>query len=419
MTTTRATQSTTTALPVHLAFELGWSEWKLAFTIGHGQPPRLRTIRARDLDGLSREIRRAKERFGLPADAPVRTCYEAGRDGFWLHRWLTAQGIANVVVDSASIEVNRRSRRAKSDRLDAGKLAAMLLRYHAGETRVWSVCRIPGVADEDRRHLHRELLELKDERTRLINRLKGLLANQGIALVQVDATFAEKLDTLRLWDGSELGADLKGQLRRAHARWQFVDRQIKDVENERRKRIRRADAVHVDQVRQLLELAGIGLNGAWLLVHELFGWRQIDNRKQLGSLVGLTPTPYQSGSSAREQGISKAGNRRLRRLLVELAWGWLRWQPDSALRLWYQRRFGSGRRARKVGIVALARKLLIALCGTCSTAKCRRGPSWCRGGRRSMARKRRRRTASVMTQGRGITRDDGCRRVGDWSGRPE
>jgi transposase len=192
MTTTRDQQSTTTAVRLHLAFDLGWGEWQLALTVGHGQPPRLRTIRARDLEALQREIARARERFGLPADAPVVSCYEAGRDGFWLHRWLVAQGIDNRVVDSSSIEVNRRSRRAKSDRLDAGKLVSMLLRYHAGETTVWSVCRIPDAAAEDRRRLHRELIELKDERTRHINRIKGLLANQGVALASVDAGFPRR-----------------------------------------------------------------------------------------------------------------------------------------------------------------------------------------------------------------------------------
>lgn len=361
MTATRDPQSTAPAARLHLAFDLGWGEWKLAFTVGHGQPPRLRTIRARDLDALDRELARAKERFGLPADAAVVSCYEAGRDGFWLHRWLVARGIDNRVVDSSSIEVNRRSRRAKSDRLDAGKLVAMLLRYHGGESKVWSVCRIPEVADEDRRRLHRELIELKDERTRHINRLKGLLANHGIGLAAVDAAFPETLAGLRLWDGSELGADLKAQLLREHARWQFVDRQVRDLEGERNKRIRRDDTPQVDQVRRLLELKGVGLNGAWLLVYELFGWRRIGNRKELGAMVGLTPTAYQSGSSSHEQGISRAGNRRVRRLLVELAWCWLRWQPASELTLWYQRRFGVGQRARKVGIVAVARKLLIAL----------------------------------------------------------
>lgn len=361
MTTTRENQSSNTAIRLYLAFDLGWSEWKLAFTIGHGQSPRLRTIRARDLESLLREIARAKERFALPADAAVVSCYEAGRDGFWLHRWLVAQGIDNRVVDSSSIEVNRRSRRAKSDRLDAGKLVTMLMRYHGGETKVWSVCRIPDAADEDRRRLHRELIELKDERTRHINRLKGLLANQGLAIASIDESFTDKLNEFRMWDGSELGADLKGQLLREFSRWQFVDRQVRDLEGERSKRIRRDETPLVSQVRRLLELKGVGLNGAWLLVHELFGWRRIGNRKQLGSMVGLTPTAYQSGSSSHEQGISRAGNRRVRRVLVELAWCWLRWQPNSELSHWYVRRFGVGQRARKVGIVALARKLLIAL----------------------------------------------------------
>ncbi len=361
MTATREVQSTHPTIRLHLAFELGWSEWKLAFTIGHGQQPRLRTIRARDLEALQREIVRAKERFGLPAEAAVASCYEAGRDGFWLHRYLLKQGVDNIIVDSASIEVNRRARRAKSDRLDAGKLATMLLRYHNGESKVWAVCRIPSADEEDRRCLHRELQEIQEERTRHVNRLKGLLANQGIALGKVDAEFPQKMEAMQSWDGAPLGAELQGRLLREHARWQFVDRQIKDLENARRKRIRRDETPQVDKVRRLLELTGIGLSGAWLLVFELFGWRRIANRKQLGSLSGLTPTPYQSGSSSREQGISKAGNRRLRRMLVELAWCWLRWQPGSELSQWYQRRFGSGKRSRKVGVVALARKLLVAL----------------------------------------------------------
>lgn len=325
MTTTRDPQSTNHDVRLHLAFDLGWGEWKLAFTVGHGQPPRLRTIRARDLEALQRELARAKACFGLPTAAPVVSCYEAGRDGFWLHRWLVARGIDNRVVDSSSIEVNRRSRRAKSDRIDAGKLVAMLLRFHAGETKVWSVCRIPDVVDEDRRRLHRELIELKDERTRHINRLKGLLANQGVAIPSIDAAFPETLAEVRRWDGSELAADLEGQLLREYARWQFVDRQIKDLEGKRSKRIRRDDTPQVRQVRRLLELLGVGLNGAWLLVYELFGWRRVRNRKELGAMVGLTPTAYQSGSTSHEQGISHAGNRRVRWVLVELAWCWLRW----------------------------------------------------------------------------------------------
>lgn len=362
MTAIRNEQSTTVEVRLHVAFELGWHEWKLAFTIGHGQAPRLRTIRARDVAALQREIAKAKARFRLPADATVVSCYEAGRDGFWLHRCLEAAGVRNVVVDSSSIEVNRRRRRAKSDRLDASKLVTMLLRYHAGEIKVWSVVRVPSVADEDGRRLHRELRQLKDERTGHINRIKGLLASQGVQLRTLNAGFAERLPTMRLWDDKELGADLRAELLREFERWQLLDRQIKAVEQERRQRVRLDATPHVAQVRQLLKLSGVGFNGAWMLVMELFGWRRIKNRKQLGALVGLTPTPYQSGSSAKEQGISKAGNRHLRQMMVELAWCWVRWQPESALSQWFCARFGvaGGGGARKVGIVALARKLLIA-----------------------------------------------------------
>jgi transposase len=362
MTATREAQVTTNTARLHLAFELGWSQWKLAFTIGHGQPARLRTVAARDLPGLLREIAKAKRRFGLPEDAGVVSCYEAGRDGFWLHRWLTSQGIANVIVDSASIEVNRRKRRAKSDHLDAAKLVSMLLRYHAGEMKVWSVVRVPEAVDEDRRHLHRELIAVQDERTEHVNRIKGFLAGQGIALATVTATFPEELKKLRCWDGSELGADLRQRLLREFARWQLADAQVKELENQRKQRIRRDDTPQVEKVRGLLDLAGIGLSGSWLLVYELFAWRQFANRRQVGAIVGLTPTPYQSGADHREQGISKAGSKVLRRMMVELAWGWLRWQPNSELSRWYERRFAQhGKRARKVGIVAVARKLLIAL----------------------------------------------------------
>jgi transposase len=359
-----ATHSECTTKPagLYLAFELSWSEWKLAFTIGHGQSPRLRSLRPRDLDKLHLEIAKAKKRFGLPDDAPLCSCYEAGRDGFWLHRYLTAHGVHNCVVDSASIEVNRRKRRAKSDRLDAVKLVSMLLRFHGGESKVWSVVRVPSVTDEDARQLHRELEELKDERTGHVNRLKGLLASQGLSLVQVDQDFPAWLQAARLWDGSALGADLYQRLLREYQRWQLAGRQIKELEKERLQRIRCAQTPHVEQVRQLLQLWGVGVNGAWLLVYELFAWRHFANRKQVGSIIGMTPTPYQSGDSSGEQGISKAGNRRLRRLLVELAWCWLRWQPDSTLSQWYQRRFAKGgRRARKIGVVAVARKLLIVL----------------------------------------------------------
>src|SRR5436190_11413589 len=328
MTATR-TQHSTNPTPVaaspartptlYLAFELGWSEWKLAFATGPADNPRLRSIGGRKTDVLLQEITKAKQRFGLPDDAPVVSCYEAGRDGFWLHRFLANQGIANHVVDSSSIEVKRRGRRCKTDRLDVGKLLSMLIRWHHGEKNVWSVVQVPGVADEDRRQLHRDLLELKAERTQHTNRIKGLLAGCGLAVATINDDFPTLLAELRTWDDQAVSADLQQRLLREHARWQFVDRQMKDVENERARKIRKSEEEPIQKVRKLLNLRGIGVNSAWLYVMEFFSWRQIRNRKQLGSLAGLTPTPYQSGDSDHEQGISKAGNRRLRTMAVEIA----------------------------------------------------------------------------------------------------
>jgi transposase len=362
MTAIRENPTVATTGILYLAFELGERDWKLAFTIGLGQSPRLRSMPARDLPRLQAEIAKAKQRFHLAADAPVRSCYEAGRDGFWLDRYLSASGIHNSVVDSSSIEVNRRQRRAKTDRLDAAKLLNLLLRYYGGENKVWSVVRVPSAVAEDARQLHRELQDLKNERTKHVNRIKGLLTSQGLTAPEVNQGLEQWLNTARLWDGSAVPRELQERLLRELQRWALLGQQIRILEDERRQRIRCDETPHVDKVRRLLDLWGMGLNGAWLLVYELFAWRQFANRKQLGGCVGLTPTPYQSGESHREQGISKAGNRRLRRLLVELAWCWLRWQPDSELSRWYQRRFGGGTgRHRKLGIVALARKLLIAL----------------------------------------------------------
>ena len=362
MSATHTTHSNVTTAPVlYVAFELSWNSWKLAFTVGLGQKPRLRTIPARDTAAVMREIARAKDRFGLPKGAPVVSCYEAGRDGFWLHRFLVHHGIDNRVVDSASIEVNRRQRRAKSDALDAAKLVQMLIRWHNGESKVWNIVNIPTIEDEDRRQRHRELIELKSQRTEHINRIKGLLAGLGLSVV-VDAKLPQRLDGLRQWDGTPVPPSLRERILREFARWQRVNEQIRALSNHQRRAVRDDAEPDVELVRQLLNLKGIGPVGAWILVREIFSWRQIKNRRELAALVGLTPTPYGSGSSQREQGISKAGNRRVRWILIELAWGWLYHQPNSALSQWYERRFGCGNaRARKVGIVALARKLLIAL----------------------------------------------------------
>lgn len=362
MAATQEHSTTAQVSVLYLAFELGASNWKLAMSPAFGQSPRWKTIDAGDLAKLRSEILSAKKRFGLDKDTPVRSCYEAGRDGFWVHRYLASIGIENLIVDSASIEVSRRKRRLKNDRLDGEKLLALLIRYHAGERRAWRVVRVPSVAEEDARHLHRELDQLKHERTTRINRLRGLLASQGIAIESV-SRLAEAIPDLRTWDGKPLPAELQRRLMREWERLRSVNREIHDLTRERAQRIRQADpADAVEPVRQLLSLRGIGVNSSWLLVKEVFGWRQIENRRQLGSLAGLTPTPYQSGDSNREQGISKAGNRRLRAMMMEIAWGWLRYQPDSDLTQWFRLRFAAGTsRQRRIGIVALARKLLVAL----------------------------------------------------------
>jgi len=361
MTATQNQSSKNGERRLYVSFELGWSQWKLAFCSAAADPARVRAIGARNMEALRQELVKAKERFGLPTDAPVYSCYEAGRDGFWLHRWLSAEGIDNVVVDSASIETPRRGRRAKNDRLDAVKLVSMLVRYQGGEKKVWKVVHVPSGEDEDRRQLHRDLLELKAERTQHSNRIKGLLAAVGLA-VEVGPKFLQQLPELRTWDQQAVPAGLQERLQREFARWEFVDKQIKALEKERVGKIRTEETAPVKRVRQLLELRGIGTNSAWLYVMEFFGWRELRNRREVAALAGLTPTPYQSGDSDHEQGISKAGNRRLRSMAIEIAWCWLQYQPGSALSHWYQQRYGPGKsRLRRIGIVALARKLLVAL----------------------------------------------------------
>jgi len=346
---------------LYVALELGQDKWHLACATQAAEKPRFRAQPARDLGRLAEEIARAKERFRLPADAPVRTCYEAGRDGFWVHRALAARGIENVVVDSSSIEVDRRRKRVKSDPVDAAKLLSLLCRYHAGEEKVWRVVRVPAVADEDRRQLHRGLKDLQRQQTECSNRIQGLLASYGLT-AEVNARFRATLADLRDWAGDPVPAGLRQRLLQEFAVWEAVHAQVREAANEQERRLRDGSEPHLDQVRRLMGLKAVGVRTAWVLVTELFAWRGIRSGKELGALVGLTPVPYQSGQADREQGISKAGNKHVRGLIVEAAWLWLRWQPNSALSRWYARRFGAGgRRARKVGIVALARKLLVAL----------------------------------------------------------
>lgn len=361
MSTTATTRMDDLTATLYLAFELGNGSWKLGFTTGLGQKPRERNVSARDVEAVLLEIIRAKHRFGLSDGSRVVSCYEAGRDGFWLHRFLVEQGIENRVVDSSSIEVKRRQRRVKTDRMDVVKLLGLLLRYEAGERRAWSVVRVPALAEEDARQLHRELLTTKRDRTRVTNRIRGLLASHGL-VIDLTADVPAQLEQMQLWDGSPLPPGLRVRLVREWEKAQFLTGQIQVLEAARRKLIRHSDDPAMEKVRQLLTLRGVGANSAWLYTMEFFGWRGFHNGKEIGALAGLTPTPHQSGELRHELGIGKDGNRRIRFMAIEGAWSWLRFQPQSALSKWYEERFGhGGPRMRKVGIVALARKLLIAL----------------------------------------------------------
>jgi transposase len=360
MTAAKRQHSKKSVKTLYVAFELGSQEWKMAFGSEAADNPRFRCIKGDDTNAVLREMAKSKIKFGLPADAPVVCCFEAGRNGHWLHRFLLANGIACHEVDSSSIEVNRQQRRAKTDKLDARKLLSMLIRFENGEKRVWRTVRVPSEADEARRHLHRDLEDWLGQRTKHSNRIKGLLANVGTA-ADVNKDFPEQLEKLCDWENKPMSAELKARLLRQFEGWQFADRKVKDLENERARTIRTGTEPCLDKVRQLLTLKGIGAGSAWLFVMEVFAWREIRNGREMGGIAGLAPTPYASGTTSREQGISKAGNRRLRAMAVEIAWMWVHHQPDSELTKWFLKRFGTGARFRKIGIVAVARKLLVAL----------------------------------------------------------
>jgi transposase len=340
---------------LYVSFELGDKSWKLTLGDGRRGPGRY-NVGAGDTSAVLECVSKARARCGLSAQAKVHSCYEAGRDGWWLHRWLSEQGIDNIVVDAASIEVNRRARRAKTDRLDGDKLLAMLLRHHGGE-RVWSVLHEPTPQDEDARRTHRELARLTHERRSHTNRISSLLVLHNLRPRIVIGG--------RDWAGwwashcEQVPPELRAELQRESTRLALVKRQIQALEAARRQALEDGKQ---PLVAQLAQLRAIGPNGAWVLVKELFGWRRFANRRELAGCLGLAPTPYDSGDSQIEQGISKAGNKRARALLVELAWGWLRLQPHSALTQWFNRRFAAGgKRMRRIGIVALARRLAIAL----------------------------------------------------------
>jgi transposase len=336
---------------------LSKQSWKLALTSGFGVDPILRTVVAGDMAAVQTAVSTARQRFGLGDNAAVVSCYEAGRDGFWIHRALLQLAFRNRVVDSSSIEVNRRARRAKTDRLDALKLVRMLARVCAGERGVWREVRVPPVAVEAARHVSRERTALVQEQTRLVNQLRGWLTTYGTTLPtrRADGWWTRVVD----WAGQPVPDPVQERLARADARLRLIQEQLATLETQQQAAV--TTAAPAMALTRLVRLKGVATTSASVLLDEGLVWRAFRNRREIGGLLGFAPVPYDSGDTQRSQGISRAGNERLQSISIQLAWNWVRWQPGSALTRWYRERFGTGKRARRIGIVALARKLLIAL----------------------------------------------------------
>jgi len=349
---------------VFVAFELSKSKWQLGVIAPGSEKMSRYTVAGGDLAGLGQlfaTVRAKVERGGQPVR--IMSCYEAGFDGHWLHRWLTDQGVINHEIDASSIAVNRRARRAKTDRIDLDLLMRAFLAHLRGEPRACSVVRVPTAEDEDRRRRTRERERLIKERTAHSNRIKGLLHAQGIRdAMPLKPGFLSDLDRLCTGDGRPLPPQLKDEIRREHERLCLVCKQIKTIEAQHQAAHRAPAPGSVEaKIVQLAQLKGIGPVFAQVLGNEVF-YRRFANRRQLGSYLGLTGTPFDSGDSRREQGISKAGNSRARASAIELAWLWLRHQPDSALSRWFRARVGAlTGRMRRIAVVALARKLVVAL----------------------------------------------------------
>jgi transposase len=352
---------------IFVSLELSRSTWLItSLSPGGGEKMSKHQVRGGDIAALLARFAELKAkalaRTGKPF--PLVVIQEAGLDGFWIHRALVGEGIESHVVDPASIATSRRRRRAKTDRIDGEALVRTLLAHKRGEPRVCAMVRVPTPEEEDRRRLCRELKSLIGERVRHVNRLKGLFFAQGIGDYEPRRSDRrERLDGLRTGDGRPLPEHLKALARRELDVIELLNAQIEEVKAGRDALLAaaRATASPPGPVAMLLGLKGVGPGFAGALWSEgLF--RHFDNRRQVAAYAGLAPTPWQSGRVDHEQGVSKAGNPRLRAVIVEMAWLWLRHQPDSALARWYRDRVRrDGGRMRKVAIVALARKLLVAL----------------------------------------------------------
>jgi transposase len=350
---------------VHVAFELSKKTWKVGILLPGAAKSSHYAVAGGDLAELTKLLALARERAERSSGKPVRmlSCYEAGYDGHWLHRWLTDQGVINHEIDPSSIEVSRRARRAKTDRIDLEKLMRTFLRYLRGEPDVCSIVHVPSVEDEDRKRRNRERDRLTKERTAHSNRIKGLLHAQGIRDAQpMTRGFIAGLDRVHTGDGRPLPPKLKQEIVREHARLMLVSQQLTELEAKSMAEVKAAVPGSAEaKIKQLIELKGLGPVCSPGFVNEVF-YRSFTNRRQVGAYFGLTGTPFNSGDTERDQGISKAGNRRARALALELAWLWLRHQPDSELSRWFRARVGDQKgRVRRIAAVALARKLMVAL----------------------------------------------------------
>lgn len=349
---------------IHIAIELSVSSWLVAVRLPGAEKSRLHRITGGDttaLLALIAELRaRASAKLGQAVE--VACCFEAGRDGFWLHRLLTAQGIAAYVLEPTSILVNRRARRAKTDRLDAEGMLRVLAAWLAGDGQICSMLRVPTPEDEDAKRPHREREHLVQTKLRLENRIKALLFTQGIRSRPSLRSWERDMAELRTGDGRALPPLLRSELDRLRRQLVLILELIRELEAEQAAAIEAAaDDAMVQKIVGLQRIRGIGPNIAAVLVREVL-YRSFANRRQLASYVGITPMPHQSGGMDRTRNISRAGNPRARTTLIQLAWLWLRYQPGSPLALWFRERVGALQgRTRRIAIVGMARKLLIAL----------------------------------------------------------
>ena len=362
---------------LYVAIEISRKSWVVGIKSPSSERIGLHSLEAADVEGLRSliEQQRAKAERALDREVRVLCCYEAGYEGFWLVRWLDqTMSIETVVLDPASLLVNRKAKQRKTDRIDAKKMVRALLAHDRGDAAVLSRVRVPSVEEEDRKRLLRERRRLVKERTALTNSIKALLKLHGIFDLEprakgFEAKFAEVMTAY----GSPFPTRARREIMRLVERLSLVQRQIAQVEAERDMVARRgakisvanapdgSDAQAAAKIATLTGLKGIGENDATLLTHEIF-YRGFRNRRELASWVGMTPTPWASGDTQRDQGISRDGPAWIRAQLIQMAWRWLRHQPDSALSKWFEERTaGAKGRIRRVMIVALARKLLIAL----------------------------------------------------------